>query len=94
MSNNIPILSNIQPIKQLLNFAEKECEEYDISEIEASIRAMNGNSIKLINIKMFIQVDNKKDIFKFFLQKNKKSAIKKRMILVINSLITNKRDNN
>jgi hypothetical protein len=85
---------NIEPIKQLLNFTEKECEEYDISEFKKSLLALYGNNPdRLLKLRLFVQVDNKKETAKFFSQKGKESAIKKRMIQFVTSIMTNRRDN-
>ena len=81
-------------VKQLLNFTEKECEEYDFSELYKGILAINGNDAsKLFRVRLFVQTDNKKETLKFFSQKRKESAIKKRMFMALNSVLTGKRDN-
>lgn len=86
-------VNKVEHIKQLLNFVDKECEEYDVSEIQNSILVINGNDkSRLLNIKLFIQLDAKKEILNFFDNKKYKSGIKKRMIMILNSLLTNKRD--
>lgn len=83
-----------QHIKQLLNFVEKECEEYDISEYKTSILAMYGNNMsRLINLRIFIQLENKTDLLNFFKQKKQESAIKKRLLMAIHSIMSRKRDN-
>lgn len=85
---------NVPPIKQLLNFVEKECSEYDISQYWNSILLLNGNDQnRLLKVKLFIQLDNKKETLKFFDHTKFKSGIKKKMIIILNSIFTSKRDN-
>ncbi|OFY87399.1 MAG: hypothetical protein A3F72_04140 [Bacteroidetes bacterium RIFCSPLOWO2_12_FULL_35_15] len=82
------------PVKQLLNFVQKECNKYDISAIYNAILAIYGNDKRrLISLNFYIDSENKKDIIKFISQKGKESAIKKRMQMAIHSILTKKRNN-
>ncbi|MDQ3048370.1 MAG: hypothetical protein M3R27_12535 [Bacteroidota bacterium] len=82
-----------QPIKQLLNFVEKQCEEYDISEFYTSILAINGNDKnRLIDLAFYVDSGNKKEILEFIQKKGNESAIKKRILMALNSILTGKRD--
>ena len=78
MSKSLDVIG----VKQLLNFTEKECEEYPIGDFYTSILAINGNDPqKLIKVRLFVQLENKKEILNFFSQKRKESAIKTRMFV-------------
>ena len=86
----------IQPIKQLLNFVpvERKCEPFDISKFYKVVLLLNGNDTsRLINLQMFIDSENRKEIERFIKSKNQESAIRKRLKMALNSILTRKRDN-
>jgi hypothetical protein len=85
---------NTQPVKQLLNFADRECVPYDISQIYQSLLAIiGGDSSRLVNIELYVDLLNKSEIIKFINQSGKKDAIEKRIRMAVHSLITRQRNN-
>jgi hypothetical protein len=80
-------------VKQLLNFTEKQCLEYDISEFRNNILAIyGGDTSRILNLRFFIDFENKNEINNFITQKGKESAIKKRIRMAVHSIMTSKRD--
>lgn len=84
---------NAVNVKQLLNFTEKECVEYDISNYYQSILAIyGGDENRILNVRFFIDVGNKNEINNFITQKGKESAIRKRITMAIHSIMTSARN--